>query len=141
MREAATHYAAIVDQYPQSTYYAFALRKAGLLYASEYSASRNDSLALGWLTSYLRFPLKKPEREDIQACISLLQRIQLLHDENARRSVVADSLMAVTRKQATTLSATSRRIQDLEAEIQQTQGELKKMKEIDVRLSKSRVRK
>jgi hypothetical protein len=35
----------------------------------------------------------------------------------------------------------NRRIQDLEAELTQAQAELKKLKEIDLRLSKSRVRK
>jgi hypothetical protein len=141
LREAAHHYAAIADEYPQSSAYPTAVKKAALLYANEFNDARNDSLALRWFTAYLDLPLKKPERENVQAFISLFHRMKGLHEELARKTDVADSLGVASRRQGTALSSDARRIQELEGALQQAQGELKKIKEIDLGLSRNRVRK
>lgn len=138
LRQAAAHYSFVAEEYPQSPAYPLAVRKAALLYASENNPVRNDSIALRWFTAYLDLPLRKPEREDVQTSLSLLRQIRSLRGELLRRGTSADSVTVATRKQGMLLN---RRIQDLEAELTQAQAELKKLKEIDLRLSKSRVRK
>jgi len=141
LRGAAEHYAAVAEGYPQSGAYPVAVRKAAILYSSEFNEARNDSLALHWFTAYLGLPLKKAERENVQTFVSLLQRTRTLREELNRRTMMADSLGALARRQAGTLNADTRRIQDLEAELQKAEGELKKIKDIDLRLSRSRGRK
>jgi hypothetical protein len=64
-----------------------------------------------------------------------------LREELARKTDVADSLGVASRRQGTALSSDARRIQELEGALQQAQGELKKIKEIDLGLSRNRVRK
>jgi len=138
LQGAAEHYALVATEFPQTSAYPVAVRKAAMLYASEFNPARNDSLALRWFTACLGLPLKKPERENVQTFIALLQRVRVLQVEVTRRTASADSLASITRRQAGTVSTDQRRIQELEAELQQTQKELKRMKEIDLRLSKSR---
>lgn len=135
---AAEHYALVATEFPHSSAYAVAIRKAALLYASEFNPARNDSIALHWFTACLGLPLKKADRENVQTFITLLQRLRALHDEVARRAASTDSLISIVRRQAGTVATETRRIQDLEAELLQTQNELKRMKEIDLRLFKSR---
>jgi len=141
IRAAAEAYGTIADQYPQSSVYSQAVRKAALLTAVELNPARNDSLALRWFAAYLALPSRKEEREVAQVCYSLLQRFRVLQDEMMKRSTAADSLSGVVRRMGTSMSAEQRRIADLEAEISQVQGELRRLKEIDVKLSKNRGRK
>ncbi len=138
LKPAAEHYALVATEFPQTTAYPIAVRKAAMLYASEFNPARNDSLALRWFTACLGLPLKKTDRENIQTFIALLQRVRILQEEVTRRIASADSLTSIARRQTGTVATDLRRIQDLEAELQQTQKELKRMKEIDLRLSKSR---
>jgi hypothetical protein len=140
-REAARHYESVAELYPQSTAYPAAVRRVALLYASDFNESRNDSIALYWLAIYVGMPIKKAEREDVQTVISLLRRTKALRDDLAHRTALADSLMLVNRRQASIIGSESRRLQDLEAELAQTQKELTKIRDIDLRLSKSRERK
>jgi hypothetical protein len=141
IRSAAETYGTIADQYPQSSVYPQAVRKAALLTATELNPARNDSLALRWFAAYLALPTKKEEHEVAQVCFSLLQRLRVLQEEMIKRTGAADSLGGVVRRLGTTMSAEQRRIADLEAELTQVQGELRRLKEIDLRLSKSRGRK
>jgi hypothetical protein len=135
---AAEHYSVVATEFPQSIAYPTAVRRAAFLYASEFNPARNDSLALRWFTACLRLPLKRSERENIQTFVDLLQRIQSLRTDLRRRTASADSLSGVLRRHTSTATIDARRIQELETELQQVQTELKRMKEIDVRLSKSR---
>jgi hypothetical protein len=142
IRQAADQYAIIAREHPRSSAYPRAVRKAAMLYASEYNTARSDSLSLYWFTAYLALPLKKSERDEVQTYVTLLQRIKTIRDELNRRVIVADSLIAVTKKQAGTMTADMRRrIAELEASVNEAQTELRKMKDIDLRLSKSRSRK
>jgi hypothetical protein len=141
IRSAAEVYGMIADQYPQSSVYPQAVRKAALLTATELNPARNDSLALRWFAAYLALPTKREEREVAQVCYSLLQRMRVLQEEMMKRTGAADSLGGVVRRLGATVSAEQRRIVDLEAELTQVQGELRRLKEIDLKLSKSRGRK
>lgn len=138
LQGAAEHYALVATEFPQTSAYPIAIRKAAMLYASEFNPARNDSLALRWFTACLGLPLKKSDRENVQTFMALLQRVRVLQEEVTRRTASSDSLTSVARRQAGAVATDLRRIQELEAELQQTQKELKRMKEIDLRLSKSR---
>jgi hypothetical protein len=138
LRQAAAHYSFVAEEYPRSPEYRRAVRKAALLYSSELNPARNDSMALRWFTAYLALPMVRPEREDVQTSISLLREIRLLRGELAHRLQISDSIAVAAKRQGQLLT---RRIQDLEEELAQVQAELDKLKEIDLRLSKSRVRK
>lgn len=140
-REAALHYQSVAEEYPLSTAYPAAVRRTGFLYASEFNEARNDSTALHWLNVCLSLPLKKADRENIQVFVSFLQRIRALRDGLARRTATVDSLALVSKRQTGTIGAESRRLQELEAELIQAQKELRKMRDIDLRLSKNRGRK
>jgi hypothetical protein len=106
---------------------------------SPYSA-RNDSAAYRWYIAYLSLPLKKPERENVRVTVEFLHRILLLHAQIAQIYTAADSLTVLTKRHSASLNADSRRMQELELQLQLARDELRKIKEIDLRLSKSRVR-
>ena len=81
--------------------------------------------------------MSKPERENVRVSVELLHRILLLHAQIEQLYTGADSLTVLSKRQSTALGIGSRRIQDLEIQLQNAQAELKKIKEIDIRLSKS----
>jgi hypothetical protein len=137
---AATEYARVAEQFPQSSYYPTAVRRAALMYSISPYSMRNDSAAYRWYLAYLSLPLKKPERENVRVSVELLHRILLLHAQIAQIYTATDSLTVLTKRQSASLNAGSHRMQELELELQKAQAELRKIKEIDIRLSKSRVR-
>ncbi|MEW6509721.1 MAG: hypothetical protein AB1428_02045 [Bacteroidota bacterium] len=141
LKGAAEHYVVVATEFPQSTAFPVAARKAALLYASEFNPARNDSLALYWFTACLNLPMKKADREHFQMFVSLLRRVRTLQESLARKTASVDSLTTLAKRQSGTIMTDMRRLQDLEADLQQVQQELKRMKEIDVKLSKSRTRK
>jgi len=139
-RGAATEYSTVAEQYPQSSYYPAAVRRAALMYSiSPYSAT-NDSAAYKWYLAYLSLPLKKPERENVRVTVELLHRILLLHAQIAQIYTATDSLSVLTKRQSAMMTVDSHKIQELEFELHDAQSELRKIKEMDLRLSKSRVR-
>ena len=137
---AAAQYAFVAEQFPESSFYPSAVRRAAFMYSISPYSARNDSSAYRWYLAYLSLPLKKPERENVRVTVEYLQRILRLHAQIAQIYTAADSLLVVTKKQSASLNADSHRMQELELELHQAQSELKKIKEIDMRLSKSRVR-
>ena len=70
----------------------------------------------------------------------MVGRVKMLRDSLARVNALSDSIAFAVRKQANEATARGKRVQELEAELQQATDELKKLKEIDVRISKSRVK-
>jgi hypothetical protein len=139
-QSAATQYATVAEQFPQSSFYPSAVRRAALMYSISPFSARNDSAAYRWYIAYLSLPLKKPERENVRVSTELLYRILRLHAQIEQISATSDSLTVLTKRQSASLNADSHRMQELELQLQQAQAELRKIKEIDLRLSKSRVR-
>ena len=139
-QSAAAQYAAVAEQFPQSSYYGPAVRRAALMYSISPPSARNDSAAYRWYLAYLSLPLKKQERENVRASVAVLHRILQLHAQIAQIYAAADSLTVLTRRQSASFTAESRRMLELELQLQRAQSELKKIKEIDLRLSKSRLR-
>lgn len=139
-QRAATHYAAVAAKFPQSSFYPSAVRRAALMYSISPFSPRNDSAAYRWYVAYLSLPMKKPERENVRVSTELLHRALRLHAQIAQISAAADSLTVLTKRQSASLNADTHRMQALDLELQRAQAELKKIKEIDLRLSKSRIR-
>jgi hypothetical protein len=137
---AATEYARVAEQFPQSSFYPSAVRRAALLFSISPYSKQNDSSAYRWYIAYLSLPLKKPERENVRVSVELLHRILLLHAQIAQIYTATDSLTVLTKRQSASLTVDSHRMQELELELQRAEAELRKIKEIDLRLSKSRVR-
>ncbi len=141
LREAALEYTIAAEQYPEAPGYPTAVRRAALLYLNPSNPSRSDSASLHWLEVYVTIPVSREEKENARALIGQLQRIVTLRAGIARQMSIADSLGGVARKQATLVTSQLHRIQELEAELTQANQELKRIKEIDLKLSRSRGRK
>ena len=107
------------------------------MYSISPYSQKNDSAAYRWYIAYLGLSLSKPERENVRVSVELLHRILLLHAQLSQMYTAADSLNVLTKRQASSITADSHRIQELELQVQNAQAELKKIKEIDLRLSKS----
>jgi hypothetical protein len=139
-QRAAVEYAAVATFFPKSSFYPPAVRRAALMYSISPYSALNDSSAYRWYIAYLALPLKKAERENVRVSVELLHRILQLHAQIAQIYTVTDSLAVLTKRQSASLTAGSHRMQELELELKNAQAELRKIKEIDLRLSKSRVR-
>jgi len=141
LREAAHEYSIVAEQFPNTSFYPIAVRKAAYLYAQPANPARNDSISLRWLTSYLAISLSAQERETAYLVMALVERTKQVREESARHTEVIDSLSAIVKKQSTMLSSLVKKSQEMETELQQAAGELKKLKDVDVRISKGRRRK
>jgi hypothetical protein len=138
LREAAHEYSIVAQRYPNTSVWPTAVRKASILYASPLNPSRNDSISLVWFAAYQALPLNPQEKDLVQSHVSLQGRMRALEDEMGRQKDVNDSLTVTLKKLSATVVAQGRRAQELEAQVRQTSEELKKLKEVDVRLSKNR---
>jgi len=138
LREAAHEYSIVAERFPNSSVWPTAVRKAALLYANPANPSRNDSISLAWFNAYQALSLSPQEKEIVQSHIALQGRMKTLGDELGRQRDVSDSLSVAVKKLSATVTAQGRRTQDVEAQLRQATEELKKLKEVDVRLSKNR---
>jgi hypothetical protein len=136
-QKAAAEYATVAEGFPESSYYPTAVRRAALMFSISPYSAKNDSAAYRWYIEYLSLSLSKPERENVRVSVELLHRILLLHGQITQMYTAADSLSVLTKRQDLSITADSHRMQELEFQLQNAQAELKKIKEIDLRLSKS----
>jgi len=141
LREATFEYTLVAQLFPSSESYPVAVRKAALLYANPKNPAKNDSAARYWFQKYLELDLTPEERDLAVQFSHMTQTTTLLEAAAARRGGTADSLHAVVKKQTTDLAAKSKRVQELEAELIKVSQELKKLREIDVRMHKDRQKK
>lgn len=137
-KEATLEYTIVAERFPATSVHATAVRKAALLYSSPVNPVASDSISRYWLTTYLGLTQSPEEKQIIQMYLKMVDRVAWLRDSLARQRAIGDSLAVIARKQTGEASSRSKRIQELESELQQASGELKKLKEIDVRISKSR---
>jgi hypothetical protein len=138
LREAAHEYLIVAQQYRNSSVWPTAVRKAALLYANPLNPAHNDSISLACFTAYQTVPLSPQEKDLVQSHMAMQGRVKALDDELGRQKDVTDSLSSVTKRLAATVTSQGRRTQELELQLRQTSDELKKLKEVDVRLSKPR---
>jgi len=139
--EAMLEYDLVTELYPKTSYYPLAVRKTALLYANPGNPVANDSAALYWLGVYRQLSIPPDERQTIDLFQTLITKLMSLKREFSQETIVADSLAFVARRQSVDLTSRARRIQDLELQLQQANDELTKLKEVDVRLSRSREKK
>jgi hypothetical protein len=132
-REAAHEYTIVAEQFPGTSYQGMAARRAGMLYADPASPARHDSLAIYWLKQSLRMPGTPVERTDAEACLRLLEQGAALRAELGRLTGSQDSLSSALRRQVAGAATSSRRISELETELEQIRNELSRLKQIDAR--------
>jgi hypothetical protein len=122
---AALVYKTVTELFPNSEYYSSAVRNLAHLYINPFNSARNDSVALFWFTKHLEISwLPRGERAR-SVIISSLIRERMQFSAVERRKVRAiDSLSSITRIQAAELSAQSKRIAELSAELEQTDNDL-----------------
>jgi len=129
--QATAQYAIIAEQFPSADVYPLAVRRVAFLYARPDNPARNDTLALRWMRIYQPLAETPEERQEVAVVTSLIQQTMILLDQLARETASGDSLSSAQHRQG-------RRVKDLETELQQVNEELRKLKEVDVRTSRSR---
>ncbi len=136
--EAALEYQIVVELYPQTSFYSTAIRKAAVLSLHPKNPSANDSVARYWFGEYLRVVPPSQGRSLAETIVHLLDRIQNLHAASSEQDSTLDSLLAIVRRQNADLSSRSKQITTLEAELKQANEELRRLREVDVRISRGR---
>jgi len=139
--EATLEYTTVAEHYSGTSSYPTAVYKAALLYCDSSNPVANDSTALHLLALCARMQLTDDRANTVRVAAALLERIRTLRSQAARASASYDALTAQVKRQAGTLGTQSRRIQELEEELRQTGQELQHLKEIDLRMSRSRQKK
>ena len=140
LKRATMEYSLVARNYPSTSVYPAAVRKTALLFSLPANPAASDSASQYWLSVYLGLTRSPEERQMIEMYLRMVGRVKVLRDSLAKVNALSDSLAFAVRKQANEASARGKRVQELEAELQKASDELKKLKEIDVRISKSRVK-
>ena len=136
LREATLEYRLVAELYPKTEFFSEAVRNTALLYSNPANPIVDDSTSLRWFQMYLTLPISREEKVKAEVYVTMLKRITALQRETNRRVPSTDSLQAVIRRQVNELSSRGKRIQDLEAELNQTKTELQRLREVDVRISR-----
>ncbi len=118
--QAIQEYTIVAESYPSTSYCQAAVWNAALLNIYPANPEIDHSAALHWLQIYLELPLSLEQEESARLYVALLLQIKDLQTELSRT-------IGVTKK--------------LEAELAQARDELKKMKEVDVRMHRSKAEK
>jgi len=138
-RRAIHLYSIVADNTPETEWGATATHKTALLLSTPRNSARNDSLALVWFRTTIARTRSTDERLQAEVSIALLDRLMLrVRDARRQRSIV-DSLQMALRRQSVMILAQTRRLQDMEHEVVSAQEELRRFKEVDVTLSRSRL--
>lgn len=138
---ATLEYQIVAEQFPSSSVYPAAARKTALLFGSPENSAANDSASLYWLQRYAEVSPSPEEKQVIQMYLAVVSEVRALRDSLSLKGALVDSLAALARKQATDATARIRRIQELDTELQKASNELRKLKEVDEQISKSRGKK
>jgi cell division septation protein DedD len=136
--QAAREYAIVAERYGTTSYYKTAVWKAAVLNIHPANSNYNTSAAKFWLNVYLGMPLTPEEKENATLYVAMIERIDGLQAQLSSLVSEKDKLLDIIRKQSGDIVTGTQRIGELEAELAKTQDELKKMKEVDVRMQRSR---
>ncbi len=129
--QATAQYAIVAEQFPTADVYPLAVRRVAFLYAHPDNPAHNDTLALRWMRIYNPLARTREERQEVAVATTLIQQNMALREQLGHESASGDSLATLLRRQG-------RRVRDLETELQQVNDELRKLKEVDVRTSRTR---
>jgi hypothetical protein len=141
LREATEGFTLVAERYGESQSFQAAAYRAALLYCNPLNPLANDSSALHWLTQCSGMPLPEYQIRTVRVALSLVERIRALREQVARLSASGDGLQSQTKRQSGTIGSQAKRIQDLEEELRRTSQELKRLKEVDLKMSRSRQKK
>ena len=136
--EAAKEYARIAESYPTSFFYEKAVRKAAMLYVHPENHQFDLDAGLKWFKILAELPISPGEQENVRIHIGLLERIKALQYSIYELDYGKRKLLADADVQEKELAEKDRKIRQLESELAWASEELRKMKEVDVLLHKSR---
>lgn len=136
--QAAREYAIVAERYPTTSCYKAAVWKAAVLNIHPANSNYDTSAARFWLSVYLGMPLTPEEKENATLYVAMIERINGLQAQLSSLVSEKGKLLDVTRKQSGEIVTGTQRIGELEAELAKARDELKKMKEVDVRMQLSR---
>ena len=139
--QAAQEYAMVAEHYPSTSYYKLAVWKAALLNIHPANPEINYAAALGWLQTYLKFPLSPAEKETATLYVAMVERVNALQAELSSMVEEKNRLLEITQKQSSAIESDTKRRNELEAELAHAWDELNKMKAVDVRMHRSKVEK
>ncbi len=142
----------VAENFPETEWGATATHKTALLLSSPRNPSRNDSLAILWFRNTIARTKSPDEQLQAEVSIALLDRLLVRAREARRQRVIVDSVELTVRRQAGTILSQTRRLQErlqerlqdmerlqaMEREVASARNELKKLKEVDINLSRSR---
>jgi hypothetical protein len=137
LRDAALEYTIVADLFAGTSSYQTAVYKAALLYYDPSNPGADDSTAARWLAVCRTMDLPEDRARTIRIVGSLADRIRTLREQVTRLSASSDALAGQAKKQSVTLGNQTKRIQELEEELRRTGQELHRLKEIDLRMSRS----
>ncbi|HUV78365.1 MAG TPA: SPOR domain-containing protein [Desulfobacterales bacterium] len=137
--QAAQEYSIVAERYPSTNYYKTAVWKAALLNIHPANSKIDYNAALYWLKVYLGLPLSPEDKESAALYVAMLEHINVLESILSAFAAEKENLQAVAQKQSSDLVTVTQRLSQLEADLTQAQAELIKMKEVDVRMHRSRV--
>ena len=136
--QAAREYAVVARRYPSTSYYKSSVWKAALLNIHPANSKIDTSAARFWLNVYLGLPLTPEEKENATLYVAMIERMNGLQAQLSSLVSERDKLLDVTRKQSGDIVTGTQRLGELEAELAKARDALKKMKEVDVRMQRSK---
>ncbi len=141
LHSAALAFEAIAEEYPFSPLYPDAVLRAAVLSSHPNNAEPDDSTALLWLDHYVMLPVTVEEKQRAEMEIALLTRLQASEDSMAGRQDELDSLRILARAQSSELQNRLTRIHELEAQVKQTNDELARLRDVDIKISRRAAKK
>ncbi len=139
--EAVSEYTFVAENYPSTSVYPEAVRKAALLYSTPSNPVANESSALRWLQTYLALPLSEAERRQVELHIALLKQIQSLKSSIAYEKNLRQKLSKLATQRGADLLELAKRVQELEIALEKAAQEIQDLKEVDLQTSRVRARK
>ncbi len=136
---AAQEYSVVAERYPAAPDYKTAVWKAALLNIHPASSKIDYNAALHWLQVYLGLQLSSEEKDNAEFYVAMLEHINDLESILSVFAAEKMELQAMTQKQSSEIEAATQRLGQLEADLAHAHAELNKMKEVDVRMHRSRV--
>jgi hypothetical protein len=136
--EAAKEYGRIAETYPTSFFYKQAVRKAAMLHVHPETPQFDLDAGLKWFKVLSELSISPGERENVRLHIALLERIKGLQYSIYELDYGKKKLMSASEAREKELAERDRKIHQLESELAWASEELRKLKEVDVRLYKSR---
>ncbi|HTK81831.1 MAG TPA: hypothetical protein VL633_06025 [Bacteroidota bacterium] len=116
-QSAAAAYADFAEQYPHSCYYKAAVRNAAFFHCDPLNTELDEPAALHWFQVYRDLGISGNERQEVDACIGLLKRNIALRSKMSKKAA------------------------DLEQQVKYANEEIRKLKDVDVKIHERKTKK